>query len=50
MFDNQQNLVEGHQKLVALHQLSTNRFLMGNVLDALQHSSVDNVNLTKFES
>lgn len=49
VLDNQKNLVEGHQKLTALKQLSTNRFLIGNVLDALQKSSVDNVQLTRLK-
>jgi hypothetical protein len=46
VLDNQKNLVEGRQRLVALHVLSTNRFLVGNVLEALQKSSVENVQLT----
>ena len=49
VLDNQQSLVVGHQKLIALHQLSTNRFLIGNVMDALQKSSVDNVQLTRLK-
>jgi hypothetical protein len=49
VLDNQKNLVEGHQKLTALSQLSTNRFLIGNVLDALQKSTVANVQLTRFK-
>jgi hypothetical protein len=49
VLDNQKTLVDGKQKLISLHQLSTNRFLIGNVLDALQKSSVDNVQLTRFK-
>jgi hypothetical protein len=49
VLDNQKNLVEGHQKLTALSQLATNRFLIGNVLDALQKSTVANVQLTRFK-
>jgi len=49
VLDNQANLVAGRQKLTSLHQLSTNRFLMGNLLDALQKSSIDNLQLTKFK-
>lgn len=49
VLDNQKSLVDGHQKLTALNQLSTNRFLMGNVLDALQKSTVENVQLTRFK-
>lgn len=49
VLDNQQALVMGRQKLNALYQLSTNRFLVGDVLDALQKSSVDNIQLTRFK-
>ena len=35
VLDNQQNLVEGRQKLVSLHQLSTNRFLICNASSML---------------
>jgi hypothetical protein len=49
VLDNQKSLVEGRSKLTALNQLSTNRFLLGNVLDALQKSTVDNVQLTRFK-
>lgn len=49
VLDNQKNLVEGHQKLTALSQLATNRFLIGNVMDALQKSTVANVQLTRFK-
>ena len=49
VLDNEQNLVNGRQKLMALHQLSTNRFLMGNLLEALQKSSVENLQLTRMK-
>jgi hypothetical protein len=49
VLENQKNLVEDHQKIAALSQLSTNRFLVGNVLDALQKSTVANVQLTRFK-
>ena len=49
VLDNQKSLVEGHQKISALAQLSTNRFLVGNVMDALQKSTVANVQLTRFK-
>jgi hypothetical protein len=49
VLDNQQNLVDGRQRLTALRQLTTNRFLIGNVLDALQRSSAENVQLTHFK-
>jgi len=35
------------QRLAALEQLNTNRFLQGNLLDALQHIYVPNVQLTR---
>jgi hypothetical protein len=40
---NQKNLVEGRQKIAALHRLSTNRFLVGNLLNAMTRTTVDNV-------
>jgi len=49
VLDNQQSLVSGRQKLLALQQLATNRFLVGNLLDALQKSSVDNIQLTRLK-
>lgn len=49
VLDNQKALVEGRQKLAALRQLTANRFLLGNVLDALQKSTVENVQLTRFK-
>jgi hypothetical protein len=49
VLDNQKALVEGKQKIASLHQLSTNRFLLGNVLEALQKSTVDNVQLTRLK-
>lgn len=49
VLDNQKSLVDGRQKLLALHQLATNRFLIGNVLDALQKSTIDNVQLTRLK-
>ena len=49
VLDNEQNLVTTRQKLLALHQLSTNRFLIGNMMDSLQKSAVDNVQLTRFK-
>lgn len=45
VLDNQQSLVNGRKKLQALNQLTTNRFLMGNVLESLQKCPVDNVQL-----
>jgi hypothetical protein len=45
ILDNQKRLGEYTQKLQALHQLATNRFLMGTFLDALQKATIDNVQL-----
>lgn len=36
------------QKLAALHQLATNRFLWGTVLNAMQQTVVDDVQLMRF--
>ncbi|HTI97695.1 MAG TPA: hypothetical protein VL527_02240 [Dongiaceae bacterium] len=43
-------LVEVNNKLVALNQLSTNRFLWATVLNALQQSTIKNVQLTAFRT
>lgn len=45
VLDNKRKLAETNQKLVALHRLSTNRFLVGNFLDAFQQTTVENVRL-----
>lgn len=37
------------QKLVALSSLSTNRFLTGSLLNALQHTTVDDVQLVRLK-
>lgn len=42
----QQELQDVRLKLAALRDLATNRFLNGNLLDALQHATVPNVELT----
>ncbi len=47
ILDNQKKLTEIKQKLVALDQLATNRFLNGNLLNALQQTTVDNVQLLR---
>ena len=38
-------LAEDNQKLAALYRLSTNRFLVGNFMDAFQQTTLDNVQL-----
>jgi hypothetical protein len=42
---NQKNLIENRRKLESLHRLSTNRFLVGTLLNAMQKSTLDNVQL-----
>jgi len=44
--DMQKQLAGMAQKLTALHKLTTNRFLNGTLLDALQHTTVEDVQLT----
>lgn len=46
---NQKNLVEGRQKIEALHRLGTNRFLVGNLLTAMAKSTVENVQLVNLK-
>lgn len=43
----QKKVADMSQKLAALHQLSTNRFLNGNLLNALQHTTVEDVQLVR---
>jgi len=43
ILENQKRLGETRQKLAALQNLAANRFLLGNLLDALQHTVVENV-------
>ncbi len=45
VLDNKRKLAEGNQKLAALHRLSTNRFLVGNFLDAFQQATVEDVQM-----
>jgi hypothetical protein len=45
--NDQNQVVAFERKLVALDQLHTNRFLWGNVLNALQFSWVDNIQITR---
>ena len=47
--ENIKTLNDGKLGLAALHSLSTNRFLVGNLLDAMQHLTVDNVQLVRFK-
>ena len=43
-------LDEANIKLDKLHQLATNRFLVGTMLDALQHTIIDEVQLVKIKT
>lgn len=43
--DNRKALNEIRDRLTALHQLTTNRFLNGTLLNALQHTTVEDVQL-----
>jgi hypothetical protein len=46
---NEKKLADATQKLRSLHILATNRFLNGNLLDALQRTVVDKVQVTRFK-
>lgn len=45
VMENQKRIAETNAKLIALQTLSSNRFLNGNLLDALQRTTVDEVQL-----
>ncbi len=45
--DMQKQIGDMNSKLAALHTLTTNRFLNGNLMDALQHATVEDVRLTR---
>jgi hypothetical protein len=45
----QKQIGDMSQKLTALQTLSTNRFLTGNLLNALQHTTVEDVQLTRLK-
>ncbi len=47
--DKQKRLVESERKLAALQRLSTNRFLWGSVLNAIQQTVVDQVQVTRLK-
>ena len=49
ILDNQKTLAEDKRKLEALHHLATERFLVGNLLNALQKSTLDNVQLVQLK-
>jgi hypothetical protein len=43
----QKRIADSQMRLAALHRLNTNRFLQGNLLNALQQINVPNVQLTR---
>lgn len=49
ILENQRKLGESKQKLEALHRLATNRFLIGNLLNAMQKTTADNVQLVRLK-
>jgi hypothetical protein len=49
ILENQRKVEDDKQKLQALHRLAVNRFLIGNLLDALQKTTVDNVRLLRLK-
>jgi len=50
VLENQSKLLEVRHKLASLRQLATNRFLQAPILDALQRSVVDHVELTRLRT
>jgi hypothetical protein len=50
VLENQSKAAEIHHKLASLHQLATNRFLQGSMLNALQHTPVEDVQLVHFKT
>ena len=49
ILENQRKIEDDKQKLQALHRLAVNRFLVGNLLDALQKTTVNNVQLLRLK-
>jgi hypothetical protein len=49
ILESQKKLVEDAQRLEALQELATNRFLVGTLLDTLEKSTVDNVQLLRLK-
>lgn len=47
---NQRQLLEIKNKVAALHQMATNRFLQGSLLNALQKTVLDEVQLRRFRA
>ena len=49
VLEDQTHLEDTTRRLTALRQLSTNRFLYGSLLNALQQTTIDHVQLTRFK-
>ena len=49
VLDNKRKLAESNQKLEALHRLATNRFLVGNFLNAFQQTTIEGVQLVRLK-
>jgi len=50
VLQNQQKLVDGVHKLEGLQQMATNRLLYGTLLNALQQTTIDDVQLTRLRT
>ncbi len=50
VMENKKKLDDINQKLNALHQLTTTRLLNGNILNALQHTIIDDVQLVRLKT
>ena len=50
IISNQKQLSDVHFKLDKLNEMATNRFLWGNVLNALQETTVDDIQLLRLKS
>lgn len=50
VMENKKKLDDVNQKLAALHQLTTARLLNANILDALQHTIIDDVQLVRIKT
>jgi hypothetical protein len=48
--EGQNRLADVNHKLVCLQELATNRLLYGTLLDALQHTTIDEVQLLRFRA
>lgn len=50
VLDDQRNLADVTLRLGALHEMATNRLLYGTLLNALQQSTIEDVQLTRFRA